>query len=310
MASLIVLCIAGGILFGRVWIHLIKHPKLDDVNVYENETVILGEVDPFYHGQVTITSDHIPLGQHEVEIYSHDSSCMHTQIPTVQKFFIFEDSVSDTMGGSLNLTHLYLFPESVIQYEVVPEKVETSTNGDTDQHVYITVGSEINLFNPRTCTSQGQDCQIIDRQPYNGTSLHRTFTSRQRGYYNVHVRINSSSPHAFNLNITTVAIDRNLTTHKCLISQDNSFCQVDLSFKSSSRKVCLMAFVGHPKSTAFPSYVTLEIKITRFWIKWVLIETILPLMFSLIVIVSVAFVVYHVCRRFVCKRTSEYTPPV
>ena len=62
VASVIVLCIAGGILFGPVWIHLIKHPKLDDVHVYQNETVILGEVDPFYHGQVTIRSDHIPLG--------------------------------------------------------------------------------------------------------------------------------------------------------------------------------------------------------------------------------------------------------
>lgn len=266
--------------------------------MYENATVVLGEVDRFYHQHLTITSDHVPLGQHKVDIYSYNSGCM--QLPTVSKskvLFYENSNTNATGGGFVNYPHLYLFPKSVIHYALDPEGDPVGTNNvEADQYVYITSGSEIDLFTPHTC--QSENCKILHEKQYKGTPLHYSFTSKQIGYYNVHVRLDSATKYNFSLNITTVAVDRNLTTHKCCIDEGNPFCQINLSFKPHSQKVCLMAYVTHPNTTEFPSYVSLEMKVTQFQVKLVLTMTIIPFMCSVVILLIVMCVFYCCCRKF------------
>lgn len=271
----IAVCLIAGSLFGKVWINLIDTPNFEDVNVYEDATVVLGEVDRLYHRRLMITSDHVPLGQHKVDIYGYDSNCK--QLPTVPENLSFKQksNSSEYLG---NYTHIYLRPGSVLEYKVTPVGGKKNVNADIqEEYVYITFGPEINLFTPRTCGSQSSDCAVVDQEPYNGTILFHSFTSNQRGYYNVHVQVNSE--YIFELNITSSAIDRNLTEYKCsIVEQGNSLCYIDLPFKVSTRKVCLIAFTGHPNTNIqdFPRYVTLEMEVTHLWMMWVLVITVLP----------------------------------
>ena len=302
----VAIILTAGCMFGKIWIHLIDVSKFEDVNVYEDVTVILGEVDRFYHWQLKITSVHVPLGQHHVDVYAHNSEC--SQLPTVSNNLY----VKHISNSTEDYAHLYLPPESIIQYKISPVSSLNNVSTDIKGRAFITYGPEINLFTPRTCHGplRSPDCKIFDQQSYNGTELFHTFKSHQRGYYNVHIRVNSE--YMFHLNITSLAIDRNQTEHKCRIDQGNSSCYIDLSFDVSWRKVCLVAYTEHPSETDhqdFPLYTTLAMKVSGLWIQWVLLITLTPFVtFYVIILTVIAFwYCFHTMRS---SHNPAFSKPV
>ena len=290
MTITVAMCLSVGFLFDKLWINIIRIPNLEDVNVYENATVIIGEVDRLYHHQIMVTSVHVPLGQRKVDVYSHDSKCR--ELPHKRSNLNFTHRSNLT----INYTHLYLFSESLIQYKIVPVSSSETVNEDMKGHIYITKGSEIELFSPLTCQIPSPDCAVVDKKSFNGTALFRSIKikSDETGYYNVHILINSD--YIFEVNISTSAINSNVTEHKCSINQENSSCNIELPFGTRSRKICLVAYTGHSNSTDFPLYATLESNVSRLWTKWVLLITLLPLTVFWIVVCIIYFFYCTVCK--------------
>ena len=77
-------------LCGTVWRNLFVKPEFD-VTLFENDTIVVCELDSYYHKQVQLLSQpDAPLGNHVVEIYLFNSTC--NSVPTSTEAKSFEKS--------------------------------------------------------------------------------------------------------------------------------------------------------------------------------------------------------------------------
>ena len=294
-------------LCGTVWRNLFVKPEFD-VTLFENDTIVVCELDSYYHKQVQLLSQpDAPLGNHVVEIYLFNSTC--NSVPTNTEAKSFEKS---NISENQNFTNLYLLPKSSLNYTITPS---TETNGSTKSvmgYVYITYGPELDLdeFNPRTCKTPNTDCTY---EPFgNRERVEHSYPVTQRGYYNLHtVSIKPLNQYQYTLRLTvdasTVKLPQNnAATSVCIIQDKNGgdgSCTIDLDFKLG--KVCLVAYTKAESNSPHP-YIGLKAKVAELQLEMVSITTVVPSAIVVVIIIALMCLLTTCCCLKTRRNNDQY----
>ena len=270
--------VLNGILCGIVWKNLFTGQKFDtNITVYEETAVVLGELDQFYHRQVKLVAHPgIPLGDDVVDVYLFNSSC--ETLPKVQGILSWPKS---NVSNNQTFDHHYLLPRSTFNYTVESVSLGAPDSDIVKGYIYVTRGPELSEFNSYNC--QSPDCTIVDYKPFtNGLRTH-SYTVESRGYYNLHsVSIVPQYRYSLALTVNATTVDLNQTQPVCSIDDINEgdrSCSIDLQFKPG--KVCLVAY--NFKNSVY-HHTILDAKVTELQMKWVLVTTVAPTVFLVLVV--------------------------
>ena len=290
---------------GMIWKNVFIRPKFDgSITIYQENMVIIGELDNYYHQQVKISSlPAVPLGDNVVEVYCFNSTC--EDLPTTNEHKSYEGS---NISENQNFIHHYLLPKSTLNYTVTPS-VETSGSDSVKGYIYITLGPELHRFNQST-TCQTSDCMIVDHKPFTDRmSVVRSYRVKRREYYNFHT-VSIVPQYQYSLALTIDATSVNVHTFDsepvCTIQDKNGgdeSCIIDLKFKIG--KTCLAAYTKVEENTLYP-YISLEAKVTKMQTQMVIVTTLVPSVTVTLIIIGCLFIICC-CRKIKCRK-SQYKP--
>lgn len=238
----------------------------------EGTTVILQEVNPFFTQSICVYEDFIGTESHSIEVYRFNSSC--DTLPS-------ERSIQ-RMTKFTNLTNVYLLPGSTLEYDLILNRANYSTDIDNHIIVYLTRGLEMK-FDPHQL--QGQ---IIFKGhiPFDSQPYHYSYEigDNEHGYYNLHFLL-PSDPFTYSLNLTftNVTIDNTGQDDMCGIDNENN-CHFKFAFSTS--KSCLVADIL--ETDARDPFLDIGLEILAFQLTPVLSITIVMSVCVIVLIVIVA----------------------
>ena len=288
-----------------VWWNIIFATKIQQVKVYEDHTIVLKELNQFYHRSLKITEEvEIHNSWFETEIFVLPLSCKHYNTYTT----------TSTIHG-VNVTEFensswYLMPGSKLHYTFTATSNSSVVNERI--HVYLVRGLMIpDKFNP----NDNQNSKAVVKKGrilVGNLGIRKTtpfsYNITEWDFYSLFVFLpqNHTVQYSFDFTVEqrmiNLAFVEDNSEQNCTLDED-SYCTVNAQ-KFQRGEKCVLASV---KNDSDSRYSQTHIKVeTEFWFYRALASTAIPVVTVIAVLLAVLVVsTYWCCCRARNSRAQE-----